>query len=79
MRSCRCSICGTTFVAEGCATVPFCSERCRSIDLAQWLGEAYGLPVARDEGMVGDVLPRQGVEHVFDPRDSIGPRTHDDG
>jgi hypothetical protein len=24
--------------------MPFCSERCRSIDLGRWLDERYGLP-----------------------------------
>lgn len=28
--------------------VPFCSQRCRQIDLARWLGERYGLPIYRD-------------------------------
>jgi endogenous inhibitor of DNA gyrase (YacG/DUF329 family) len=23
---------------------PFCSDRCRLIDLGRWLGESYGLP-----------------------------------
>jgi endogenous inhibitor of DNA gyrase (YacG/DUF329 family) len=23
--------------------LPFCSERCRLIDLGRWLGEAYGI------------------------------------
>jgi endogenous inhibitor of DNA gyrase (YacG/DUF329 family) len=25
--------------------LPFCSERCRTIDLGRWLGEAYRMPV----------------------------------
>jgi endogenous inhibitor of DNA gyrase (YacG/DUF329 family) len=29
--------------------MPFCSERCRTIDLGRWLGEAYRLPVKREE------------------------------
>lgn len=24
---------------------PFCSERCRAIDLGRWLGEGYRIPV----------------------------------
>jgi endogenous inhibitor of DNA gyrase (YacG/DUF329 family) len=33
-------------------TAPFCSERCRLIDLGRWLDEAYGLPETKqpDEG-----------------------------
>jgi hypothetical protein len=28
--------------------MPFCSPRCRQIDLARWLGEEYSLPIERD-------------------------------
>lgn len=31
---------------------PFCSPRCRKIDLGRWLGEKYGIPAedqAKDE------------------------------
>ena len=29
---------------------PFCSARCRTIDLGRWLGEAYSYPVKRPPG-----------------------------
>jgi endogenous inhibitor of DNA gyrase (YacG/DUF329 family) len=29
--------------------MPFCTERCRRIDLQRWLDERYGLPWERDE------------------------------
>ena len=29
---------------------PFCSERCRSIDLGAWASEAYAIPAKEDEG-----------------------------
>ena len=25
--------------------MPFCSDRCRQVDLGRWLNEDYGLPV----------------------------------
>lgn len=28
---------------------PFCSERCRNVDLSRWLTGAYAIPVAEDE------------------------------
>lgn len=28
--------------------LPFCSERCRLIDLGRWLGERYRIPVGPD-------------------------------
>ena len=29
--------------------MPFCSDRCRSIDLGRWLDERYGLDVEPDD------------------------------
>jgi len=40
----RCSICDKNFESESSRFLPFCSERCKMIDLARWLGERYGLP-----------------------------------
>jgi len=28
---------------------PFCSERCRNLDLSRWLNGSYAIPVADDE------------------------------
>ena len=30
--------------------MPFCSDRCRQIDLGSWLEERYGIPVETDDG-----------------------------
>ena len=43
-----CPICGKPVVAE---FRPFCSERCRRIDLDRWLGETYRVPT--EEGPEG--------------------------
>ena len=40
----RCSICGKAFDPGETPAAPFCSERCKQIDLARWLDERYGLP-----------------------------------
>lgn len=32
---------------------PFCSDRCRSLDLARWLNGSYAIPVAEDESSAG--------------------------
>jgi hypothetical protein len=29
--------------------MPFCSERCRLLDLGRWLGERYGIPYEPEE------------------------------
>ena len=41
---CKCAYCGTTFDRAMTTAMPFCSERCRQIDLGNWLDESYGLP-----------------------------------
>ena len=40
-RQIKCAICGapTDFFAE--PTGPFCSTRCKMVDLGKWLGEEY--------------------------------------
>ena len=50
----RCPICSATVKLTALTTPPFCSERCRVIDLGRWLDEAYAVPEIRrgddDEG-----------------------------
>ena len=29
--------------------LPFCSDRCRQIDLGRWLGEQYSVPIPRSD------------------------------
>lgn len=36
---------------------PFCSDRCRAVDLGKWLGEEYRLPDRPEERE--DALPRE--------------------
>jgi endogenous inhibitor of DNA gyrase (YacG/DUF329 family) len=48
VRPTRCPICNKP-VDPGSPSMPFCSPRCRQIDLGRWLGEEYGLPVERAE------------------------------
>jgi len=38
-----CSICGKPAVA---ASRPFCSERCRDVDLNRWLSGSYAIPAS---------------------------------
>jgi endogenous inhibitor of DNA gyrase (YacG/DUF329 family) len=39
-----CATCGCSFSSEESDALPFCSERCRLVDLNRWLNEEYGLP-----------------------------------
>jgi endogenous inhibitor of DNA gyrase (YacG/DUF329 family) len=49
-----CPVCDASVNLEATPTAPFCSERCRLIDLGRWLDEAYSLPEQKqpedDEG-----------------------------
>jgi hypothetical protein len=44
----RCPVCHREFEPATSSAKPFCSERCRTIDLGRWLGEAYSMPIARE-------------------------------
>jgi endogenous inhibitor of DNA gyrase (YacG/DUF329 family) len=44
----RCPVCKREFDSAQSTAMPFCSERCRTIDLGRWLGEGYSLPVEPD-------------------------------
>ncbi len=45
-----CATCGRSFILEQSPAAPFCSERCRMIDLGRWLEEDIGLPFEGDPG-----------------------------
>jgi len=44
----RCPTCGTEFDEAETTAMPFCSGRCRDIDLGRWLDERQGLPTSPD-------------------------------
>jgi uncharacterized protein len=48
MPTIRCPICERMFDPAVSPAMPFCSERCRQIDLGRWLREVYSVPVERD-------------------------------
>ena len=53
----RCPTCEREFQPAESTALPFCSERCRTIDLGRWLGEAYALPEVsevEEEQLPGD-------------------------
>jgi len=51
---------------------PFCSPRCRAVDLGKWLGEEYRVPDAHPEDLE-DGLP----DTDFPPK--APPEAHEDG
>jgi endogenous inhibitor of DNA gyrase (YacG/DUF329 family) len=42
-----CPICNRKFDPAESQTLPFCSDRCRLVDLSRWLGEDYAFPSSR--------------------------------
>jgi uncharacterized protein len=47
VKSVACPRCGTLAPYDPCnAFRPFCSERCRLVDLGAWASESYRVPVA---------------------------------
>lgn len=51
MTEARCSTCGREMPGERAnwPQFPFCSARCRQIDLGRWLGEVYRIPKSTPE------------------------------
>ena len=52
----RCPTCRGPVPPDG-AAFPFCSQRCRMIDLGRWLGEEYRIPVVEEEDEDGPGAP----------------------
>jgi endogenous inhibitor of DNA gyrase (YacG/DUF329 family) len=50
----RCPTCHVEFAVETSRSMPFCSPRCKQIDLKRWLGEEISLPY----GEASDEDPR---------------------
>ena len=45
----KCPICQQPVAREENRFLPFCSERCKLIDLGKWLGEEYRVPGPPEE------------------------------
>lgn len=54
MTSGACPICRAALTEGARATAPFCSARCRQIDLGKWLNEDYRVAVDSDDGQDAD-------------------------
>jgi uncharacterized protein len=57
-RTLTCPVCRRRFAPDDAsrAHAPFCSARCRTVDLGKWLGGAYALPAAPAD-LEGDAAP----------------------
>jgi len=61
-----CGICRKKFETTESKSLPFCSERCRQVDLGRWLGERYTLPSTRTDDEDEEGLQRRGEEEAED-------------
>jgi endogenous inhibitor of DNA gyrase (YacG/DUF329 family) len=60
-RSTACPICGKPAPPRSeSRSAPFCSDRCRLLDLGRWLGEEYRIPGPRPGD--GSEAPQPGAE-----------------
>lgn len=54
MAQVRCPTCENKFDTAQTKAMPFCSDRCRQIDMGRWLREQHSVPVIeRDDEEVG--------------------------
>jgi endogenous inhibitor of DNA gyrase (YacG/DUF329 family) len=58
----RCPACKREFQPDQSPAKPFCSERCRLVDLGRWLGEDYAVPAAPREEAIEDFVERDSDE-----------------
>ncbi|HLY62178.1 MAG TPA: DNA gyrase inhibitor YacG [Terriglobia bacterium] len=65
----RCPICKTEVPGVGNPNRPFCSERCKMIDLDNWLSERYRISSPDDAE-----APDQDFQTDFDDQDAKGKR-----
>jgi endogenous inhibitor of DNA gyrase (YacG/DUF329 family) len=45
----NCPVCERSFEKSETRAMPFCSSRCRQIDLGRWMTESYGLPYEAED------------------------------
>jgi len=61
MKKASAPVCPNCGKPEVEASKPFCSDRCRDVDLNRWLTGAYAIPAVEepdpDEDDMGEVLP----------------------
>lgn len=50
----KCPVCDAPVNLETGASVPFCSDRCRLIDLGRWLDESYAVPEPKKQDEADD-------------------------
>ncbi len=52
----HCPTCGRNFDERESSPLPFCSERCRLVDLGRWLDERNRLPLELDPDQFDEIV-----------------------
>lgn len=52
MATLLCPTCENPFDTETSTAMPFCSSRCKQIDLGRWINEEHSMPVDRGDDYV---------------------------
>ena len=61
-----CTICKRTFVVEASLeTLPFCSSRCKMVDLGSWLQGSYRIPL-QNEAYFSEEIPESALDNDLD-------------
>jgi endogenous inhibitor of DNA gyrase (YacG/DUF329 family) len=61
----RCAICGKPVAPRAAnRSYPFCSDRCRLVDLAKWLGEEYRVAGPPGDGGAPEALPDEAEDEA---------------
>jgi endogenous inhibitor of DNA gyrase (YacG/DUF329 family) len=72
-----CPICGEEVTPRSAnKAFPFCTARCKSIDLGKWLNEEYRVPETPDEAGEGGEPDERTLE--VDSPDALGQRADGD-
>ncbi|MCA9264189.1 MAG: DNA gyrase inhibitor YacG, partial [Planctomycetales bacterium] len=72
MPTTRCPICRVSFDIAKSDAMPFCSTRCKQIDLGRWLNEDYSVPHVPSE----EEQARIEAELLTDPANGWEPETN---
>ncbi|HEX3655151.1 MAG TPA: DNA gyrase inhibitor YacG [Pirellulales bacterium] len=70
MHLATCPVCGVRFDLHASSAPPFCSPRCRRVDLGRWFSEDYAMPVPRDEDEPEEVEPGADEQHDSESADA---------
>ena len=59
MKKMHCPTCGHTFDPEKTPSMPFCSLRCRQVDLGRWLEETHAIPTDSEAAAEADAAEQE--------------------